>query len=280
MMRGCRSWFRTGARKLPLIADCMKRIDRLMPFATAADWDNVGLLIGDRSRPLKRFMTCLTLTAAMAEEAIAARCDLIICHHPLPFRPLRQLSADTLTGKTILRLIEAGVAVISPHTAFDNAKSGINEMIAVDLGLSDVEGLTVDSISKAKIGRIGRFQSPISVHVLCRRLREIMGESRFQIAGPYDSSVSTCVITCGSAGDLIGPVLKGGFDAWVVGELTYHRALEAAAAGIVVIAPGHHASECFAIHRLGQALQKELGEGVEHCRPAGESDPWQWLEIN
>jgi dinuclear metal center YbgI/SA1388 family protein len=113
-------------------------LERFAPPALAADWDNVGLLLGDLKASLRRVMTCLTLTPATAAEAVEAGAELIVTHHPVLFRPVRRLTAATPEGRVLLDLIRAGVGVYSPHTAFDNMPGGINESLAGRLGLTDL----------------------------------------------------------------------------------------------------------------------------------------------
>src|SRR5262249_28772594 len=111
------------------------------PPALAAEWDNVGLLVGDRAQQVQRVMTCLTITPAAAAEAIREQADLIVTHHPLPFKPLKRLTADQPTGRMLLDLIRSGVAIHSPHTAFDSAAAGINQQLAEGLGLTQIQPL-------------------------------------------------------------------------------------------------------------------------------------------
>jgi dinuclear metal center YbgI/SA1388 family protein len=112
-------------------------LERLCPPRLAADWDNVGLLLGDRAGSVGRIMTCLTLTPEVASEAVERRAELIVTHHPILFRATKRLNADTPDGRMILQLAHAGVSVYSPHTAFDNAADGINAQLARSLGLTD-----------------------------------------------------------------------------------------------------------------------------------------------
>jgi putative NIF3 family GTP cyclohydrolase 1 type 2 len=88
------------------IADWM---ERLAPVRLSADWDNTGLLLGDSQREVKRVMTCLTLTLESVEEAVTGCADLVISHHPLPFRPLKKITADEPTGRLLWELAGAGV---------------------------------------------------------------------------------------------------------------------------------------------------------------------------
>lgn len=123
------------------VATIVDFLDQFAPRDLAADWDNVGLLLGDRNAPVQRVMTCLTVTPESAAEAVESGAQLIITHHPVLFRPINRLTTATPEGRMLLALIRAGVSVYSPHTAFDNTRDGINESLARRLGLTDVKPL-------------------------------------------------------------------------------------------------------------------------------------------
>jgi dinuclear metal center YbgI/SA1388 family protein len=123
------------------VRDVAQQLNRFAPTDLAADWDNVGLLLGERDSAVERVMTCLTVTSESASEAIAERANLIVTHHPIFFRGVKRLTDATVEGRMLLSLARAGIAVYSPHTAFDNARGGINERLASRLGLVDVRPL-------------------------------------------------------------------------------------------------------------------------------------------
>jgi dinuclear metal center YbgI/SA1388 family protein len=123
------------------VAAVVEFLEQFAPVALAADWDNVGLLLGDRAMPVQRLMTCLTITPDSAAEAVEAGVQLIVTHHPILFRAAKRLTADTPEGRTVLALARAGVAVYCPHTAFDNTRDGINDLLARRLDLADTRPL-------------------------------------------------------------------------------------------------------------------------------------------
>ena len=43
---------------------------QIAPLRLAESWDNVGLLVGDRTQSIQRVMTCLTITPNVVDEAI------------------------------------------------------------------------------------------------------------------------------------------------------------------------------------------------------------------
>jgi dinuclear metal center YbgI/SA1388 family protein len=120
------------------VANIIDFLDQFAPPRLAADWDNVGLLLGDRAAQVQRVMTCLTVTPETAAEALAEEAQLIVAHHPILFRAAKRLTTATPEGRTVLTLARSGVAVYSPHTAFDNTPGGINDVLCQRLGLIDV----------------------------------------------------------------------------------------------------------------------------------------------
>jgi dinuclear metal center YbgI/SA1388 family protein len=116
-------------------------LERFAPSKTAAEWDNVGLLLGDRNAGVERVLTCLTVTPEVVAEALREGVNLIVTHHPILFRGAKRLTTSNPEGRMLLALAAAGVSVYSPHTAFDNAPGGINDALAARLGLVDVTPL-------------------------------------------------------------------------------------------------------------------------------------------
>jgi len=123
---------------MPTVGEVSAYLERFAPVATAAEWDNVGLILGDPSREADRLMTCLTLSADVAEEAVREHAQMVVTHHPLLFRGVKKLTTATPDGRVVLPLLRAGIAVYSPHTAFDNCKGGINDSLCAALGVREV----------------------------------------------------------------------------------------------------------------------------------------------
>lgn len=134
---------------MPTVADFVAALQAIAPLSLAADWDNVGLLLGEPAAPVQRAMTCLTVTPESTAEAIEAGVQLVVSHHPILFRPVKQLTTATAEGRMLLNLVQAGVAVYSPHTAFDNCVGGINDLLAQKLGLTRVMPLRTERSATA-----------------------------------------------------------------------------------------------------------------------------------
>lgn len=131
------------------LIDVCEYLDRFAPLHLAAEWDNVGLLVGETESVVRRIMTCLTLTPPVALEAIERGVDLIVTHHPVMFRGIKKLTSTSPDGALLLPLIRAQIAVYSPHTAFDNTVGGINERLAQKLGLKQLRALRSQETGKS-----------------------------------------------------------------------------------------------------------------------------------
>jgi dinuclear metal center YbgI/SA1388 family protein len=259
---------------MPTIATIATTLEELAPLSAAEEWDNVGLLVGDRGREVTRLMTCLTLTPVTTAEAIAAGAELVVVHHPLPFRPLSRITTDTTAGQLLWDLIGAKVAVYSSHTAFDSARDGINEQWAARLGLEDVESLVGGDANAGGLGsgRCGRLASPCTLSVLAARIKAVLNLSRVRVVGTSEQPVTRVAVACGSGGAFLDAARLTGCDCLVTGEANFHACLEAEANQIGLILCGHFASERFAMEQLASELAQKFPD-VKVWASRDERDP-------
>ncbi len=123
------------------VSDVTRWLEDFAPARLAESWDNVGLLWGDPDTEITRVMTCLTVTPTTAAEAIGEKAALIVSHHPVLFRGVKRIRADLPETGFLWKLARAGIAIASPHTAFDNTHRGINDILCRRLGLVNVTPL-------------------------------------------------------------------------------------------------------------------------------------------
>ena len=262
------------------VGDCVTNLEAIAPPELAEEWDNVGLLVGDRTEAVRRAMTCLTLTPEVAREAIESQVDLIVTHHPVLFRATKRLTADTVEGAMLLSLARNQVAVYSPHTAYDSAHEGINQQLAEDLGLKEIAPMRSyeeeDSVSdEVGGGRYGKLVEPVSVAELVARVRDVMRAEGVPFVGDADRTVEKVAVACGSAAEFVPDAVRLGCDVLVTGEARFHSCLEARDSGLALILPGHYASERPAVESLAKRLDREWS-GVEVWASRDERDPIRW----
>jgi dinuclear metal center YbgI/SA1388 family protein len=257
---------------MPTLADVIADLDAFAPASLAAEWDNVGLLLGDPAAPLTRVLTCLTVTPTVVAEALALRAELIVSHHPVLFRAVKRLTTQTSEGRLLLPLLRAGVGVYSPHTSFDNTNGGINDQLAERLGLTQVTPLrTVSQPS----GRVGTLPTPLSLRALVQVVKTQLRTSAVQVVGAAERTVRTVALACGAAGEFLRDAQRAGADVFLTGELRFHDALTAQADDCAVVVAGHYATERFGIEALAQRLAERF-PGVVVSASARETDPLWW----
>ena len=248
---------------MPTIQQVSDFLGEHAPLGLAEEWDNVGLLVGDPARPASRIMTCLTVTPATVSEAVDERVDLIITHHPLPFRALKQLTTQTLPGRMLLQLISAGVALHSSHTAFDSAADGMNMSLAAGLGLIDVRPLVASQdLASTGSGRYGSLPTPVSLTEMTQRVKAFLQISSLQRVGNHQQTVQRVAVGCGSAGQFLAAAREAKCDLLVTGETNFHTCVEADATGIALLLPGHYASERFGMEKLATTLAAQFPDCV------------------
>lgn len=263
------------------VADCITRLEEFAPTRLAESWDNVGLLVGDRAEVVRRVLTCLTLTPDVAREAIDSQADLIVTHHPVLFRPVQRITADTVEGALLLDLIRSQIAVYSPHTAYDSAREGINRQIAEALGLTDVVPLrpvSGDASIDAAVeggGRCGRLRESVTLANLARCIGELLRARGVQLVGQPDRTVSRVAIACGAAAEYLPDAARQDCDVLITGEARFHACLDARSLGVALILPGHYATERPAVESLAEHMAREW-PGVEAWASRVETDPVQW----
>ena len=105
-------------------------LEQFAPLPLQEDWDNAGLQTGLTETEASGALLCLDVNEKIVDEAIAKGCNVVVSHHPLIFRPLRQIVGRGDVQRTVAKAIKNDVAIISMHTNMDNARGGVNWQMA------------------------------------------------------------------------------------------------------------------------------------------------------
>ncbi len=126
---------------MPALSDVVDLVHGWYPPAIAADWDRVGLTVGDPVAEVRRILLAVDPVQAVADEAIETRADLLITHHPLLLRGVSSVAASTPKGRVVHDLVGAGCGLLTAHTNADAPAGGVSESLALTLGLTDLRPL-------------------------------------------------------------------------------------------------------------------------------------------
>ncbi len=118
-----------------IVQDVIDHLEDLAPLAYAEDFDNVGLLVGDKNNEVSGILVTLDTLEAVVDEAIDKKCNLIVSFHPIVFKGLKKLTGKTYVERVVLKAIKHDIAIYAIHTALDNALQGVNDRICEQLEL-------------------------------------------------------------------------------------------------------------------------------------------------
>ena len=236
-----------SAKQSVTLADIVGCIEDFASPGLQEKWDNTGwqLCPHSPSSPCTGVMLCLDVTPEVVAEAEAEGCNLIISHHPLIFKGLRQITGASPVERAVISAISGGIAVYSSHTALDSASLGVSHKLGTMLGLEDMSVLSPQPGSPLTgLGVIGRFAAPLTTEAFIHRVKEVYGAPVIRrSAGPEGmTEVSRVALCSGSGGEFVGTAIGKEADAYITSDTRYHDFVDFGKK-ILMIDTGHFESE-------------------------------------
>ncbi len=121
------------------IRDIVNFFEEWAPAHTAEEWDSVGLHIGDPEWEVSSVLLALDPTGDALQKAVETRSGLLFTHHPLFFKPIKNLVFGNPATTLVETALRHQVAVYCAHTNLDAAMGGVNDVLASLLDIR-VEG--------------------------------------------------------------------------------------------------------------------------------------------
>ncbi|KAI1459750.1 NGG1p interacting factor 3 [Annulohypoxylon moriforme] len=246
-------------------------------------WDNTGLLLGQAPLPPSpetekevggTVLLTNDLTSAVVDEALKERAKMIVCYHPVIFRPLKSLTTKDPMQTLLLRLAAERISVYCPHTAMDAASGGLNDWLCDILldGEHQIKRTVVQPISRplpegheyTGYGRTVELGRPVTLQTLLKRLSSGIGDQRYMMVALPPSlegltstqEISKVAVCAGSGADVLG---NTDAQVLVTGEMAHHYALRHTQLGQIVVTVFHSNSERKYLEtRLKPMLEVEL----------------------
>ena len=145
-----------------IVQDVINHLEELSPLAYAEDFDNVGLLVGNKNNPITGVLVTLDTLEEVVEEDIEKKCNLIISFHPIIFKGLKKLTGNNYVERVVMKAVKHDIAIFSMHTALDNAWQGVNDMICNQLEISgriaDMSKKLIASMGSGKARNAAKYQ--------------------------------------------------------------------------------------------------------------------------
>ena len=244
------------------VKDIYDYTDSFAPFDTQESYDNSGILSGDPNGEVKRALVVLDITSSAVKEAVRLKAGLIISHHPIIFRPIK----NVMSGTALYSLIRNGISAICAHTNLDKSEEfGVNTVLSSAMGLHGCK-----RCGKGDLLFTAQTAAPMTAKEFADSIKTGLGleNTACTDGGRRIEKVGFC---SGAGGDMIYAAAEEGCDAFVTGEMKHHEILFANEKNISVYILGHFNSENPVIEPLAKKLAERFPD-VEFSVMEGDSD--------
>ena len=242
--------------------NCRKIIEILQeqsPERYACSWDNVGLLVGDYEKEVKTIYIALDATDDTVLRAIEAGTDLLLTHHPMIFKGLKQVNTEDFIGRRIIALIKNDISYYAMHTNFD--VKGMAQLGAQRMELKDCQVLDVTCWHEQEpegIGTVGELPGEMTVADCAGKVKEVFGVDLVKIYGRPDQRIKRAAICPGSGKSVIGKAIEAGAQALITGDIDHHEGIDSAAQGLAIIDAGHYGVEKMFVPYMKEYLEARV----------------------
>ena len=260
------------------VCDVLAAVERLAPPEFKMEWDNVGLLCGEKKAEVHKVLVALDPFLTVCEEAEEIGADLIVTHHPLIFTAPRSVTDGDSVGRSILFLARHCIAAINAHTNLDQAHGGVNDRLAEVLGLQNVTVLEPEGTDRQgrPWGLLRAGDRPESTAAeLAAFVKETLRCSglRYVDGG---RPITRVAVGGGACADAVRAVSDVGCDALVTADAKYNQFWDAQDLGLTLIDAGHFETENPVCDVLAAHLRAEF-PGLPVVLSEKHGDPVRFL---
>jgi dinuclear metal center YbgI/SA1388 family protein len=250
------------------IGELAAYLEEIAPLRLQESYDNAGLLTGNPQDVVTGVLTALDMLEPVIDEAIALGCNVVVAHHPIIFKGLKQLTGAHYVERVVIKAIRAGIALYAIHTNLDSVlEHGVNQRISHRLGLKDVRILApnpADPDKRTGMGAIGELPTPLDLPHFLALLKSQMKCAVVRHT-PWGDRPIQRIAVCGGAGSFLLPAaVTAGADVLVTSDFKYHDFFEADNR-ILVADIGHFESEQYTIDLLKELIHNKFSNFASHC---------------
>ena len=233
------------------VKDIYDFLDTIAPFKSAMEFDNCGLLIGDYDLEVKKVLVCLDITNEVCDEANKIGANLIISHHPIIFKPIKNIDFKG----PIYKMMKYKINAICAHTNLDVAENGVNYHLAKSLELSDLSPLTYEK--ECPLGFFGNLKNKMHTYDFALFVKEKLNCESLRYTSNTDT-ISKVAVCSGTGGEFIYEAVNNRAEAFVTGEIKHSQILKANQLGLSIFDVGHFKSENVIVEPLKIMIENKF----------------------
>ena len=215
------------------IKHIMDSLEQWAPIHFQESYDNCGLLVGDPEADCTGILCSLDCTEAVVEEAILKGCNLIVSHHPIVFKGIKQLNPNHYVSRVVIKAIQNNIALYAIHTNLDNLIDGVNKTLADKLHiqnrriLAPVPGVFDNNGNPIGSGIVGELPLETSGPEFVQWVKEKLKLNVIKHTNFIDKKLNTIALCGGSGSFLLSHILDQNIDCFITSDLKYHEFFEA-----------------------------------------------------
>ena len=206
-----------------LLRAIIDSIESVAPRSAQENWDNSGMQVGDTGRDIQSVLLTTDVTPEVVNEAIIRGCQLIISHHPLLFRGLKQVCGQTPQACIVEMAIKHDIAIYSAHTSLDSVQGGINTRLAEKLGLENYKILVPSENGDTGLGVIGQLPEAVDYTDFIGQVHDILDCTYVRYTRPAKQMIQTVALCGGAGAEFIETAIEQGADVYLTADCKYHE---------------------------------------------------------
>lgn len=238
------------------VADICRIIEDFASLDKQESYDNSGLQVGDPQMDVKGVLICLDMSEEVIDEAISLGCNMVVSHHPLLFRGLKQITGRTSVERSVIKALQQHVALYSGHTNVDSVCRGVSAKMCEKLGLRSL-GFLSPKTEDAGLGMIGEFETPISEDDFLALVKKTFSCGSLRHSHKTGKSIKKVALCGGSGAEFLSEAMAAGADAYLTADLKYHDFSRPEGALLLVDA-GHFETEQYTKEIFYDLLSKNI----------------------
>jgi len=230
------------------ISKIIEALENWAPLAWQENYDNAGLIVGLPAMTCTGVICSLDCTDAVIDEAIAKGCNLIVSHHPIVFKGMKQFNNENYVSRVVIKAIQNNIALYAIHTNLDSLLEGVNKTLADKLHLENrrilVPKMNFKDQHGGEIGSglIGELPLETDEAEFLKWIKEKLNLKVVKHTNFTKKPLKTIALCGGSGGFLISDAKAQKADCFITSDLKYHDFFEADGQ-ILLVDIGHWESE-------------------------------------
>ncbi|MBN1334237.1 MAG: Nif3-like dinuclear metal center hexameric protein [Synergistales bacterium] len=242
------------------IRDFLSTMESRIPLDWAEEWDNCGLMAGDRNWEVEKVALALDATEEAVMKAYEEGCQLLVVHHPLIYQSLSNLDLQNNVPRTLFSALSRNMGIVSYHTNWDKSPEGVNVSLARKIGLSEMIPLIPSADGVSGMGVLGELpEMGLTLQDLARIAKSEWDLDWVRFYGADQAYTKKVAICGGSGGDLWQRAFDMEADTFITADMKYHQIMAALEREMKIICVDHGEMEWVSIPDLGVIISEHTG---------------------